>query len=130
MKLLLSLATFLFCSHGENFPHQCQLPGVQERVTHLSRFPRATKTQVGPYTEAKFTPGYQFALVSCPKADISPRPLCATIVFVSTSCEQLLCLVKTKQSYQLIYYSMASFSFISSVSMIPSPILKSPLLKT
>ena len=34
-------ATFAFCSHGEKLPWQGRLPGVVQRVTHLSKLPRA-----------------------------------------------------------------------------------------
>ena len=35
-----SEATFAFRSHGEKLPRQVGLPGVVQRVTHLSRLPQ------------------------------------------------------------------------------------------
>ena len=67
-------ATFTFCSHGEKLPRQGGLPGVVQRVTHLSKLPRDNEnlmwTVIGvrPCTEAKLTPGS----VSCPGARSCP----------------------------------------------------------
>ena len=67
-------ATFAFCSHGEKLPWQGRLPGVTQRVTHLSKLPRGkekfmwTVTDVRPYTEVKLTLGS----VSCPEAMSCP----------------------------------------------------------
>ena len=67
-------ATFAFCSHGEKLPRQGGLPGVVQRVTHLSKLSRGneklmwTVTGVRPCTEAKLTPGS----VSCPGAMSCP----------------------------------------------------------
>ena len=33
-------ATFAFCSHGEKLARQRGLPGVVQRVTHLTKLPR------------------------------------------------------------------------------------------
>ena len=35
--------TFAFCSHGEMLPRQGGLPGVVQRVTRLSKFPRGNE---------------------------------------------------------------------------------------
>ena len=67
-------ATFAFCSHGEKLPRLGGLPGVVQRVTHLSKLPRGneklmwTVTGVRPCTEAKLSPGS----VSCPGAMSCP----------------------------------------------------------
>ena len=74
-------ATFAFCSHGEKLPWQGGLPGVEQRVTRLSKLLRGneklmwTVTGVRPCTEAKLTPGS----VSCPGEWVVPG-----------SCEQAL----------------------------------------
>ena len=56
-------STFAFCSHGEELPRPGGLPGVVQRVTHLSKLPRGNEklmsavTGVRPYTKAKVTQG-------------------------------------------------------------------------
>ena len=37
------MRTFAFCSYGENLPWQGGLPGVVQRVTHLSKLPGGNK---------------------------------------------------------------------------------------
>ena len=67
-------ATFAFCSRGEKLPWKSRLPGVVQRVTHLSKLPQGkekfmwTVTDVRPCTEAKLTLGS----VSCPEAMSCP----------------------------------------------------------
>ena len=38
-KTTLARGNFAFCSHGEKLPWQGRLPGVVQRVTHLSKLP-------------------------------------------------------------------------------------------
>ena len=73
-RLLLPRGNFAFCSHGEKLPWQGRLPGVVQRVIHLSKLPRGkekfmwTVTDVRPCTQAKLTLGS----VSCPEAMSCP----------------------------------------------------------
>ena len=46
-------ATFAFCSYGEKLPSQGWLPGVVQRVTHLSKLPQRKEKFMWTVTDAR-----------------------------------------------------------------------------